>query len=72
MSNETVLLGVLVMLVGVALILLGLWGKGRLRVGGFLGPIPFGFATDKHLFYLVVAVTAAVVVLSLISALMRG
>ncbi len=53
--------GMIVIFIGIALILIGSLsggeGRAKFAVGGFIGPIPFGFANDKGLMYLVIAIS---------------
>lgn len=66
--EQLVLLGIALILVGFLLVFLGsvLAEKGNVRVGvgGFIGPIPFGFASDKQLLYLIIAVSLGLLLLS--------
>lgn len=72
--EQLVMLGVIVIFIGVAIVIIGSLlgaggdGKGgaKIAVGGFIGPIPFGFANDKPLLYVVIAVAIIMVVLSVI------
>ncbi|RLJ09584.1 MAG: TIGR00304 family protein [Candidatus Aenigmatarchaeota archaeon] len=61
MDERIIILGVLVIFIGMFLIIAGsLVGKqGRVEwgIGGFIGPIPFGFATNKNMLYGIVAVS---------------
>ncbi|MCD6590710.1 MAG: DUF131 domain-containing protein [Candidatus Aenigmarchaeota archaeon] len=50
------ILGFTIILIGIAIIIIGSLlssGKGETRfaVGGFIGPIPFGFGNDKNMVY---------------------
>lgn len=53
--NEVLILGILLVIIGVVLILysIGNVGNVKIGVGGFLGPIPFGFANDKEMLKLI-------------------
>ncbi len=65
MDERMVLLGFALVFVGIIVIMLGsvLGAKGKsggssgFAVGGFIGPIPFGWATDKPLLYAVIALS---------------
>ncbi len=57
-------IGILFILIGFALIIIGSFlsapkeTKTGVAVGGFFGPIPFGFATDKKLLYVLIGFMA--------------
>jgi uncharacterized membrane protein len=67
MDERIVLLGFVLVFAGIAVIILGsfLGAKGKsgsassggFAVGGFIGPIPFGWATEKPLLYAVIAIS---------------
>lgn len=65
MSSFFLLLGLVFVVIGIVIIaavtLLGKSGETRTEVGvgGFIGFLPFGFATSKGMLYLVVALTVA-------------
>ena len=71
MENLVVLLGAVVILIGILLILIGSLMNGekseiKVGFGGFIGPIPFGFANEKGMLCTVIvliAVTLAVYLL---------
>lgn len=58
------LLGFLLVFVGMAIIvvggLIGEGGEANVAVGGFIGPIPFGFANNSKMLKLLYVVLAAV------------
>ena len=59
-SPQLIPLGLLVVVIGIILIILGsLGGKSDVKVGvgGFIGPIPFGFGNDKTMVYIAIAIT---------------
>jgi uncharacterized membrane protein len=65
--KELVPVGILVIFVGMFLVFLGFLSsinsadsKTKVAVGGFIGFIPFGFANDKKLLYLVIGFTAII------------
>jgi uncharacterized membrane protein len=70
--EQLVTIGIVVILIGFALVFIGSFagGKGdgtaKIAVGGFIGPIPFGFANDRSLLYVVIAVAMTVFVVSLL------
>lgn len=49
-----VLIGIIIMIIGsISLVLSGgNSGKTNVAVGGFIGPIPFGFFTSKKMFWI--------------------
>jgi len=54
MESTILLLGIALILIGFFLVLLSALlslkaGKAEVAVGGFIGPIPFGFATSKNM-----------------------
>lgn len=63
--NELFWIGLVCTLVGIVLLALSFAKKVRVEVGigGFIGPIPFGFAT-QHWLLLLIAVLCLVVALS--------
>jgi uncharacterized membrane protein len=63
--DQLVTIGVVVILVGFALIVIGSIagagkGEAKFAVGGFIGPIPFGFANDKWALYGIIAMSAII------------
>ena len=57
--EKLILIGMLLILIGILLVIIGsislaLQGKSKANVaiGGFIGPIPFGFFTSKRAFWL--------------------
>jgi len=70
--EQLMLIGVAVVFIGIFIIIIGsLMGAGdgktgaKVAVGGFIGPIPFGFANDKPLLYVVMAAAVILFVVSL-------
>ncbi len=65
MSETLVLFGVVLFFVAVILIVMGLAEKGDVKFGfgGFIGPIPFGFANDPKMLWLVLAVSVVLIIL---------
>ena len=60
--RELIPIGILVIFVGVILVFIGALtqvGKSdtKIAVGGFIGFIPFGFANDERMLYIVVGIT---------------
>lgn len=71
----TVFLGFILIFIGLIVPLAterNLSGRTRVAVGGFIGPIPFGFANDTRLFLLVLLVSALIAAVWLLSFLRRG
>ncbi len=72
--EQLVTIGMVVIFIGVAIVIIGSLlgaggdGKGgaKIAVGGFIGPIPFGFANDRPLLYVVMAVAVAMFILSIL------
>lgn len=62
-----ILAGVIVLL---AAALLSAKGEAKVAVGGFIGPLPFGFANDPRLLWLVLAIAVAMVFIFLFSKLL--
>ena len=69
MNYNTISLGILVILIGFALVFIGALtqastGKSdtKVAVGGFIGFIPFGFANDKKMMWVLIALMAVVLV----------
>ena len=81
MEQPLILVGIIAIFIGFALILLGsqsptsdtnIRGEKssekkpiQVGVGGFIGPIPFGFANSREMLYLVIAVSVGMFLLSL-------
>ena len=66
MKHNLIAIGLAFILIGFALVFFGALfssSNSKVAVGGFLGPIPFGFANDKRLLYWVMGLTALVFVL---------
>jgi len=71
--EQLVMLGVIVIFIGVAIVIIGSLlgagkgeGEAKIAVGGFIGPIPFGFANDRPLLYVVIAAAIIMFILSII------
>jgi len=75
MSNFFFLLGLAFVIIGIVIIaavaFLGKSGETKTEagVGGFIGIIPFGFATSKGMLYLVVALSVVMAAVFLIMGL---
>lgn len=59
METNLVTLGILLIFIGFVLLFTGSMGKGdtKVGVGGFIGPIPFGWANDPEMMKFVIAIT---------------
>ena len=64
MEERIVLLGFALIFIGMLVIIIGSLSGERGRnnttgfaFGGFIGPIPFGWATEKPLLYMVIAIS---------------
>lgn len=72
MGNELVTLGIVAIFAGVVLVMVGSLTSGKsdvhVGVGGFIGPIPFGFANNPTMLKIIIGVTVA---FFLINVLMR-
>ena len=59
-------IGVLLMIIGLIIVFFGIFmsaketGKAKVAVGGFIGPIPFGFGNDKTLLWFVTILSLVV------------
>ncbi len=80
-----ILLGIFLILLGIVIVVVGSFltasghgpdantagGDVKVAVGGFIGPIPFGFSNDRTLLYLAVGLSAFFMVLYVIFHFMR-
>ena len=62
MSGFFLYTGLAFIIIGVLIVMLFALGKPgegttEVGVGGFIGPVPFGFATNKGMLYLVIALS---------------
>ena len=75
MNQLLIPLGIILVFAGIVIIiigsLLGSQGQGKTgyAVGGFIGPIPFGFANSKEMLYVVVIISVIMLVFILFSIL---
>ncbi len=73
MHEKIVLLGFALIFIGMLVIIIGtsLGEKGKtgtgFAFGGFIGPIPFGWASEKPWLYLVVAISVIMLLFFLLS-----
>ncbi|MEM5802588.1 MAG: DUF131 domain-containing protein [Candidatus Aenigmatarchaeota archaeon] len=73
MVEQLIPIGFIVVLIGIILIIGGIVSatkkdKVGFAFGGFIGPIPFGFATRKELLYLIIAISIILAIVFLILA----
>ena len=63
-------IGMLIVFIGIFILIIGTFltagtdSKTKIAVGGFIGPIPFGFGNDKTLLYIVIGLTAFILIFS--------
>jgi uncharacterized membrane protein len=66
MNPNLTSLGILIILIGFALVFIGALTSSqkdtKVAVGGFIGFIPFGFSNDKRLLWVLVALMAIVLI----------
>jgi len=62
-QNTMILIGIALIFIGFFIILLssisGKESKSWFGIGGFIGPVPFGFANDPKMLKIIIIVTAA-------------
>ena len=73
MAGQLASIGFVVVLIGIALIIVGSVisatkskTKTYFGFGGFIGPIPFGFANKKEILYLIIAVSVIMIIAFLV------
>ncbi|MBI2647193.1 DUF131 domain-containing protein [Candidatus Woesearchaeota archaeon] len=71
--GQLIKLGILLIVIGFIIVFFGMFmgakensSKTKVAVGGFIGPIPFGFGNDKRLLWFVAMVSVALLVFWLI------
>ena len=66
-ETNFITLGILLIFVGFVFLFIGSSGKGDMKVGvgGFIGPIPFGWANDPEMLKWVIALTAIAIVFAM-------
>ncbi|MEM7820850.1 MAG: DUF131 domain-containing protein [Candidatus Aenigmatarchaeota archaeon] len=59
MPNVLVLSGIVLLFIAIILIIFGTISRGEIKwaVGGFIGPIPFGFGNDPRLLWAVILIS---------------
>jgi uncharacterized membrane protein len=75
MPFQLVSLGIFVILIGFALVIIGSLmsqkGDAKVAVGGFIGFIPFGFANDKKMLYVLLMIMTLAIMLFFIFTYLR-
>ena len=71
MAQSLISLGILIIFIGFIIVLIGALtaapkGETKVAVGGFVGFIPFGFANDKRLLWIVLGIMSALVLFFII------
>ena len=63
MNINPVFIGIALIIIGFLIIFASAFGGGRVKfaLGGFIGPVPFGWANDPQMLKLVMWITIAVV-----------
>ena len=66
MNQQIISIGILVILLGFAIVFIGSFlgtqkSEAKVAVGGFVGFIPFGFANDKRMLWILMVIMAALV-----------
>ena len=71
MNHTIVFAGIVLILIGMLVVVIGSFmGKpantrAEWGIGGFIGPIPFGFASNKGMLYIVMGILILLVVMQL-------
>jgi uncharacterized membrane protein len=65
--------GFLLILIGIILLIIGSFSGGstKVAVGGFIGPLPFGFGNDPEMVKLAVLLTFVIALLFIVSMMGR-
>ena len=69
MKEYLITIGIVIIFLGMILITVGMINKpqkdndtkSKMFVGGFIGPIPFGFGNDKEMFYIGIILSAIII-----------
>jgi len=61
-------IGLILIIIGIILLIIGSFGKGesKFAIGGFIGPIPFGFGNDPKLVLASIVIGAIMIILLLL------
>jgi len=73
MEINLAVIGVIVIIIGIILVVLsGLQSKNvKVGFGGFIGPVPFGWANDPQMLKWVIVITAVVAIVFMVLFLSR-
>ena len=71
MSEHLIFAGLLLVFIGIFLMIIGSLlaagkGEAKVAVGGFIGPIPFGWANDPRMLKWIMIVSVIVVIMFLV------
>lgn len=67
MELNLVAVGLILIILGFVIVVISLTkGEAKVGFGGFIGPIPFGWASDPNILKLIIAITAIIAVIFLI------
>ena len=70
MNQFLVLIGIVLIFIGILAIFLGSFagkeGKVEWGIGGFIGPVPVGFASSKPMMYIIIALLAILALLHIL------
>jgi len=68
--EQLVNFGILVVIIGFMIIFMGIFlgakdstSKSKVAIGGFIGPIPFGFGNDKTMVWFVTTLTVVMILI---------
>ncbi len=73
MEQNVIILGMALVLIGIFLLIIGSFvgtkgeSKAEWSIGGFIGPVPFGFASNRNMLYLTIAICLAVLIFYLLN-----
>lgn len=72
MSSHLLAISIILLFVAITLIIIGSSGsKAKVAVGGFIGPLPFGFGNDPELVKWVIIVSVIVAIVFIIGIIGR-
>jgi len=66
--EQLITIGIIVVFIGIVIIIIGSIigmqkGETKAGFGGFIGPIPFGFASERGMLYVVIAIALTMFIL---------
>lgn len=71
MPEALIILGFILLFIAVVLIVIGIISSGKMETkfafGGFIGPLPFGFANDPKLLWAVIIISVLIIVFYILS-----